>query len=603
MGSNPNFEQAAYFNNLGVSQSKDGNLAAAISFLQKSLKLYPDYEKPLYNIGSLEISRGKYKVAIRYLRRFIRLNDQHLASYYKLAHALFMEGNTREAEINYQKALKMDPNYFEAQMGLGYLYIITGNYPQASKQLEKASRTNPNDAYLIGLLLGTYKAIADFEGIDKWTPVLNRLTSRILKTGDGRVESPFDNVTRKDDSIENFRVAKSWSKVVQGSVAEFKTNFPFNDRKKAKPKINVGYLSDDFRDHPVSHLMSGLFRRHDRGRFRIFTYSSGPDEKSFWRNEIKENSDFFRDIRQKSNLEAAELIYEDGVDILVDLMGYTRNSRLEIMALRPSPIQVTWLGFPGTIGADFIDYIIADKIVLPEKDLPFYTEKPLYLPCYQMNSTLPETTKKRELKRSDFGLPEKSFVFSSFNQTYKIEPEAFSIWMEILKAVSGSVLWQLRTNNYVEKNLKKEAKKRGIDPERIIFAPKIPRSQHLERLVLADLGLDTFTYNGHTTTSDALWAGVPVVTLKGNHFASRVSASLLSTIGLPELITYSKENYKNLAIRLATYPEEFKKIKEKIAQNKLSSSLFDARKFVKDLEKIYGKIWNELLTKNAKMKS
>ncbi|MBI5126889.1 tetratricopeptide repeat protein [Candidatus Roizmanbacteria bacterium] len=590
----PNFEKAAYLNNLGVIEAKNNNLTKAISSFRKALTFYPNYEKSLYNLGSLEIRVGKYNRAIKHFRQLIHLNNQDPVSYYKLAYSFFRKGNVHQAEMNYQKALQINPDYEPALVDLGSLYMLTEFYPQAIKQLEKALQINPNNTYAIGFVLYISQIIVDFSRVDKWTAVLNRLTAQALKTGEGTLETPFPSIARKSDPEENFKVAKYWSKTIKDSLADLKTNFSFEDRKKVKRKINIGYLSYDFRNHPTSHLIFSLFRLHNRERFNIFTYSSGPDDKSVWRKYIEKNSDVFRDIKKKSDFEMAKLIYKDKVDILVDLMGYIKNSKIAILALGPSPVQVSWLGFPGTTGADFMDYIIADKIVLPEKDIPFYSEKPLYLPCYQMYSTTGKTPKNK-IKKSDFGLPEKSIVFTSFNQTYKIEKDLFSIWMEILKAIPGSILWQLETNSLAKENLKKEAKKKGINPSRIIFAARIPREEHLERLTLADLGLDTFTYNGHTTTSDCLWAGVPVITLKGNHFASRVSASLLSTVGLPELITQSKDDYKSLAIKLASQPKELKKLKNKLAKNRLTSSLFNAEKFIKNLEKLYEKIWNDYL--------
>ena len=620
-------DKAARFNNFGVMQVKKNNLVEAVSSFQKALTLYPKYEKSLYNLGSLELKLGHYKAAMKYFRRLhllklvdtsilggigsklaqigmyrdaqsylqkaIGLNSKDSESYYYLAGTFLMQGKSAKAEKYYKRALKINPNYIDAMTNLGSLYLTNLFYSLAIKQFEKALKINPQNSYVISLLLHASQAIADFKIIDKWTPVLNQLTVQTLATGGDMTETPFTNLAREENPLKNLKVAAYWSKGLISSIAKIKP-FKFTPRNRNK-KIRVGYISSHFRRHPTAHLIFDLFRLHNRDLFTIYTYSYGQDDKSFLRKDIEKNSDFFRNIRRKNDLEAAKLIHKDKIDILVDLMGYVGDSRLAIMAYHPSPIQVSWLVFPGTTGADFIDYIIADKIVLPEKDLPFYTEKPLYLPCYQMYSNMPKVPKNK-IKRANFGLPEKSFVFASFNQTYKIEERLFSIWMEILKEVPESILWQLKTNDYMEKNLKKEAQKRDVDPDRIIFAPKLPKTQHLERLALADLALDSFTYNGHTTTSDCLWVGVPVVTLKGNHFASRVSASLLSTIGLPELITYSKEDYKKLAIKLASRPEELEKLKEKLAKKRLKSRLFDTKKFTKNLEKLYEKIMKRFLS-------
>ena len=284
------------------------------------------------------------------------------------------------------------------------------------------------------------------------------------------------------------------------------------------------------------------------------------------------------------------VIYNDVVDILVDLKGHTNGNRLGIMALKPAPISVTWLGFPGTTGASYIDYVIADDIVVPKKHQKYYTEKVLYMPnSYQPNDNEQKISDLR-FKRQDLGLPEKGIVFASFNQSYKISSETFASWMKILKAVPNSVLWLYEKLDLASLNLKKEAKKRGVDPKRLIFAGNLPKEDHLVRLKSVDIALDTFTYNGHTTTSDCLWAGVPVITLKGNHFASRVSASLLTAIGLPELITNSQKEYEELAISLANSPKRLTAIRNSLFLNLKSKPLFDTIQFTKDLEKIYAKI-------------
>jgi predicted O-linked N-acetylglucosamine transferase (SPINDLY family) len=292
------------------------------------------------------------------------------------------------------------------------------------------------------------------------------------------------------------------------------------------------------------------------------------------------------------HIEAAKKINEDGIDILIDLKGHTKDNRLEIMALKPAPIQITWLGFPGTTGSSFIDYIITDKIVTPPSSQKFYSEKFLYMPnSYQINY---DKRKIQDAKftRQDFGLPQKAFVFSSFNHTSKIDPETYFSWTNILNSVPNSVLWLLRSNKMAEKNLQKYAKTAGVNPNRIIFSDTVmPNEWHLARLKLSDLALDTFIYNGHTTTSDSLWAGVPVVTLLGKHFASRVAASLLTAVGLPELITHSQKEYENLAIKIANDNKLNARLKSKLISNKLTSPLFNTKLFVENLEKLYTKIY------------
>jgi len=379
------------------------------------------------------------------------------------------------------------------------------------------------------------------------------------------------------------------------SVANLNVAFSFDGRRSSKAKITVAYLSNDFREHATAHLMLSLFGLHNRDEFEILCYSYGKDDRSDYRARIQKDCDKFVDIRDLSHADAAKCIYENQVDILVDLKGYTKGSRLAICALRPAPIQATYLGFPGTTGADFFDYIITDRIVTPGHHAPHYSETFVYLPhCYQVNDHRQLASDKNWTKM-DLGLPNENFVFSSFNHPYKVDPVMFDVWMKILGQVPGAVLWLLKGSESAEKNLRREAERRGVKPERLIFADKLPKDEHLARMRLADVALDTRIVNGHTTTSDALWAGVPVITLMGTHFASRVSASILTAIGLPEFITHSLDDYETLAVRLARNPEQLAAIRQKLANNRLTEPLFDTPRFAKNLEKAYNKIWKIFL--------
>ena len=307
---------------------------------------------------------------------------------------------------------------------------------------------------------------------------------------------------------------------------------------------------------------------------------------------LKENRRLDEAIqRDLSDREAAKQIHEDQVDILVDLMGHTGDSRLAICAYRPAPVQVTYLGYPGGTGAGFFNYLIADKIVIPEEHTPFYRENLVYMPhSYQANDHS-QIIAEKIWKRSNLGLPENGFVFCSFNQPYKIEPVMFDVWMSILKQVTGSVLWLLCRNRRAEENLKREADLRGVSPSRLIFAQELSKGEHLSRQKLADLFLDTRIVNGHTTTSDALWAGVPVITLMGGHFASRVSASLLKAVGLSGLITHSLDEYEAVAVRLALNRSELRSTRQTLSRNRLIEPLFDTRRFAENLEKAYKEMW------------
>jgi protein O-GlcNAc transferase len=337
--------------------------------------------------------------------------------------------------------------------------------------------------------------------------------------------------------------------------------------------------------------MLNLFGLHHREAFGVYCYSYGPDDGSDYRARIQQDCDKFVDIRDLSHADAAKCICEDQIDILVDLKGYTKDSRLDVCALHPAPIQATYLGFPGTTGADFFDYVITDRIVTPQEHTPYYKEHFVYLPhCYQVNDHRQPISEKNWTKK-DFGLPDESFVFSSFNHPYKIDPVMFDVWMKILRMVPEAVLWLLKGSKAAGKNLRHEAETRGVKPERLIFADRLPKEEHLGRMKLSDLALDTRVVNGHTTTSDGLWAGVPVITLMGTHFASRVSSSILTAVGLPELITHSLDDYETLAVRLTRNPEQLAAIRQKLTKNRLTQPLFDTPRFVMNLETAYREMW------------
>jgi len=337
--------------------------------------------------------------------------------------------------------------------------------------------------------------------------------------------------------------------------------------------------------------MVSLFALHNREEFEIFCYSYGKDDASYFRRRISRDCDKFVDLRSLNDMDSAKCIYKDQVDILVDLTGHTRNNRLAICAFQPAPIQVSYLGFLGTSGAAFFDYIITDRIVTPGDHSLYYSEEFVYLPhCYQVNNHT-QVISNKGWKRSDFGLPKSKFVFCSFNNTYKIEPVMFDVWMKILRRVPDSVLWLSWEGETAEANLRQEARTRGVRPERLYFSGKLPIEEHLCRLRLADLALDTRTYNGGATTSNALWAGLPLITLQGSHFVSRMSSSSLTAIGLPELITYSLDEYEALAVELAGDPGRLMRIRERLAKNRLVEPLFDTPRFAKNIERAYTEMW------------
>jgi predicted O-linked N-acetylglucosamine transferase (SPINDLY family) len=356
-------------------------------------------------------------------------------------------------------------------------------------------------------------------------------------------------------------------------------------------RLRIAYLSSDFCSHALSFLMAELFEIQDRARFEVLGISFGPDDQSDTRARLVRAFDQFHDVRSESDLDVAKLLNDLHVDIAIDLNGHTRGARSGILAHRAAPIQVSYLGYPGTMGADFIDYVIADKTVLPFDRQPFYTEKIVHLPdCYQVNDSKRQIA-ARTPTRHEAGLPDEGFVFLCINNNYKITRPVFDVWMRLLGAVEGSVLWLLQDNADAKENLRKGAAARGIDPARLVFAGRLEPAEYLARYRLADLFVDTLPYNAHTTASDALWAGLPLLTCRGASFAGRVATSLLHAAGLPELATSDLGEYEALALRLATDATLLRGLRHRLAQNRATCPLFDTDRFRRHIESAYTTMW------------
>ena len=400
-----------------------------------------------------------------------------------------------------------------------------------------------------------------------------------------KVTHPFPLLALNDDALLHKKSSEIY----------IQSRYPFNPvlepilKRPQSQKIRVGYFSADFQNHPVAFLIAELFELHDRSQFEIYGFSlvKAADEMS---RRLQLAFDYSIEAQGMSDIEIAQLSRSLNIDVAVDLTGFTQDARTGIFAHRAAPIQINYLGYPGTMGADYMDYIIADKTLISPQSQQSYSEKVVYLPnSYQANDRK-RLISDRQFIRQELGLPENGFVFCCFNNNFKILPATFEGWMRILKAVEGSVLWLFQDNSWAVENLKKEAEKQGITPDRLVFAERLPLPEHLARHRKADLFLDTFPYNAHTTTSDALWAGLPVLTLMGGSFASRVAASLLNAVGLPELITSTQEEYEALAIELAMNTKKLADIKLKLANNYLTAPLFDTPLFTKNLEEAYLKM-------------
>lgn len=590
-----NHEMYAY---LGNALYCLGNTADAIKSYSRAVSIKPDYGKAYNEMGLVFREQGKADKAEICFFKAIQSGEK-IPEACNNAGIIFKEqGDLNKAVKYYRKAIEIKPDFADAYYNLANALAKTTQIDEAIINYRKAILLKPDFGYAVCMLIRQLQHLCDWEELEKTVNKLSALSKNIAPENLKSVEMPFLAFSISSDPCHNFMVAKSCSTAITKKISRLldsnreKIDFSFKKRIEPESKITIGYLSNDFRNHATGHFMCSLFKLHDRNTFNINCYSHGENDQSIYQKQIENECDKFIDINSLNNLKAAQKIYQDKVDILVDLKGYTKGNRLEICAFRPAPVQVCYLGFPGTTGADFFDYIISDRIISPPEQAPFFSEKFIYLPdCYQVNNFHQKISSKNYL-REEFGLPKHGFIFACFNQSYKIEKKIFISWMKILEKTPESVLWLLSKHPVMEVNLRREAKQRDIAPKRLIFTKKLPKEQHLARLKLADLMLDTATVNGHTTTSDALWAGIPVITLLGSHFASRVSASLIKAVGLPELITNNLKEYENLCIRLAKNYKELEALKSKLLQNRLTAPLFNTYDFAKNMDKAFKKIWS-----------
>ncbi len=573
-------------------------LQEAIQWYQKAVALNPRLSDAHYNLGRLYQDLGLSRKAIPHYQAAIDANPQLCEAYNNLG-AIWLKaggGGLDDAGVAFKKAIRLRPGYIEAIYNLSVTYKQMGRIMEAVRNAHRVLQLQPDHGGALALLITLLQQLCDWPALSRAEAQLEALTQKQLAAGQRPDEQPFLSFARAPDAERNLRVAAAWSRWLTEKQIGNHPFFDFSATCRKPFKVTIGYVSEQFRNAATAHLMAGLFAHHDRRKFNIIAYSTGADDGSYYRKKIERDVDLFLDISSFSDKEAAEQIYHDKVGILVDLGGWMHGHRLGIFAQRPAPVQVTYLGYPGSTGAHFMDYILADPVVIPEHQQLYYSEKVIYLPhCYQV--TDPEApVDARPLTRRDCGLPARGFVFCSFNTDYKIEADAYRLWMNILRRVPGSVLWLLVNTVEARRNLRHEADRQGVDPERILFAAPLPKANHLARLKLADLGLDTFTVNGHTTTSDALLADVPVITMAGRHFASRVAASILISVGLEELIVNNFSEYENLATTLAHDPKKIGRLKQKLRSNKKIYPLFNTRRFVRNLEVAYTTIWERYLS-------
>ena len=607
-----NPRSANAFNSLGVIFAHLGRHQDAVASFDSALKIDPNHVQALSNRCNSLNELGRYNDAIESSNRALALNPNFIDAYIPRGAALLRCHRLAEALASFESALRLNPNVAMAWVGRGKVLFDLKRYTEALAAYEQALKLR-NDlseawngrGHVLFELRRYDDALAAYNNALSFNPDVDftegvRLTCRmylcdwtdyanarehVISAINGNKESinPFGLLALSASSEEQLKCAKLWvakkcprsdNPIWQGEVYK-------HDR------IRIAYVSADYRPHPVSYLIAGFLEGQSRDHFELTGISLQPEDPSEIGQRIKHAFDRFIDVTEMPDQKVAKLFRELEIDIAVDLNGHTQTSRPMIFAHRGAPVQVSYLGFPGTTGADYIDYVIADRTVIPDKNAKYFSEKIAWLPdtFWVSDQTLPIGTPPG---RTEAALPEGKFVFCCFNQTYKIVPDRFDCWMRVLKQVDGSILWLSHASPVVRSNLKNEAARRGIDPERLIFAPIVPRhSDHLARLTCADLFLDTLPYNAHTTASEALWAGLPVLTQIGDSFAGRVAASLLNAIGLPELIAQTQDDYENTAIELATNPDRLSEIKSVLAGNRLTMPLFNTQLSARHIESAY----------------
>lgn len=566
------------FNDLGIALQAAGRLVEALTAYDRAIALDPAFAAAYFNRGNAQSDLKRHEEALHSYEHAIALNPGSADAYIGRGNACSELGRHESALGSYARAIALQPDYAEAHYNHGVALRELNRTEAALASFERAMQLKPGQEYLYGLWLFMRMAVCDWRDIEKEFAALFGKIERGEKAS-----PPFPLIAMPCPPGLQKNAAAAWS------LARYPGNQPLPDNpaRRASGKIRIGYFSADFHDHATSRLMAGLFETHDRSRFELTAFSFGATRDDAMMRRVSAAFDRFIDICGSTDLEAASMARDLGIDIAIDLKGFTQESRTGIFALRAAPVQVNYLGYPGTMGAGYIDYLIADATLIPEAHRQFYSEKIAYLPnSYQPNDTQ-RPVSGRLPSRADAGLPPAGFVFCCFNNNFKILPAMFDCWMRVLRGVEGSVLWLLEDNPRAVANLREEATARGVDPRRLVFAPRVNLAEHLGRHRLADLFLDTLPCNAHTTASDALWMGLPVLTCIGETFAGRVAASLLNAIGLPGLVAPDLRRYEELAKALAADPARLGEIRCALDAGRSGSPLFDTVLYARHLEAAY----------------
>ena len=571
-------DNTTVLSNLATLALQKGKIQYGLEIFEKSLKIDPNQFSALNNYGIVLQKMHRFSESVPIFNRAINLKPDYAEAHANKANSLSELKQFDEAQSSYDLAIYYKPDYLKAYFNKGKSLKENGQLSEAILSFQQAQSIDPDIDFLSGELLETKMQLCIWDDFEN---SLNELKRKI--DSKENTINPFPLLGLLDDLSLQRKNAEIYSSL------KYPTNnaLPNIQHYLDHSRIRIGYFSADFHNHATMHLMAELFENHDKDSFELIAFSFGPDKKDNWRERARKCFDQFLDVRLNSDHEISLLAREKEVDIAIDLKGYTHNSRPNIFALGCAPIQVSYLGYPGTMGSKFMDYLIADRVLIPKKNKSQYSEKIVFMPTTYQANVSERKISKNLLTRKELGLPEIGFVFCCFNNNYKITPLTFKVWMKVLKEVNGSVLWLFEKNKITTNNLKNEAVKLGVDSNRLIFAKHVPVEDHLNRIKQADMFFDTLPYNAHTTASDALRVGLPVLTLIGESFASRVAASLLNSINMPELITTSIDQYMNFAIEIASSRERYSIIKKKLIDNLLVSTLYDSKLFTNNLEDAY----------------
>lgn len=570
---------------------KSGDSAAALKVAEDAAARFPDNSGFCASLGRILMHLCRPGDAEAALRRALALDPRNGEAANNLGTLVEERGRPSEALALYEAAAQARPDLADAWFNLGNAAEKAGDLSRARAALERCAALVPQSAKTLSALVNVRRKLCDWKNLDADVARLGELIhSPAFLADEADAPAPFGVLALTLGAADHLCVARAHSRAIERKAAAWLPSvgtFQRPAHRAADGRIRVGYLSPDFREHPIAQLMAGVIEAHDRNRFEISAWSLGPDDASAYRARIMAGADRFEDVRDLDTGAATRLMRDAGLDIVVDLAGYTAHARPEILALRVAPAQVNYLGFPGSMGADFMDYIVLDPVIAGEGDERFYSERVVRLPyCYQANDDR-AAIDPAPVTRAEFGLPQEAFVYCCFSMNYKIDPPVLDAWAAILARVPRSVLWLFRTDAAAADNLLREAEARGIAPDRVIFADRLPKPRHLARHRLADLFLDTFAYGAHTTASDALWAGLPVLTCRGDTFARRVGASIVRAAGMPELVAESVADYVEAAVAIGSTEGRSATLKAQLGENIPHCPLFSTAAIARNLEAAY----------------